>query len=333
MRAFVPDLTISLSILLAAGAAPAIEGVLEINQTCAEQTGCFAGDDAGFPVTLSAAGASYRLTGPLVLPAGTNGISIDADGISLDLGGFEIRGPVSCTGGPPPVCTPNSGTGTGISGTGVGASVRNGTVRGMAGVGVGLGVRAEVTELRIHFNRGFALIVGDSSRVSKNLVVQNGVLQSVSGTAIIIGEASTVSNNVIHRNGGHGIFSNGSAGNTVVTGNVSSSNGVSGIQVGPRSLVAHNTASGNLGGHGVSAGDGSTITGNTASDNDLSGISTGTGSLVIGNTATGNDDYGLSLGAQSGYRENVLSGNVLGALNGTSIVNLGNNACNAVLCP
>jgi hypothetical protein len=35
----------------------AVDGVLEINQTCAEQTGCFTGDAAGFPVTISASGA------------------------------------------------------------------------------------------------------------------------------------------------------------------------------------------------------------------------------------------------------------------------------------
>ena len=30
----------------------AVDGVLEINQTCAVNTGCFAGDAAAFPVTI-----------------------------------------------------------------------------------------------------------------------------------------------------------------------------------------------------------------------------------------------------------------------------------------
>jgi hypothetical protein len=275
MRPSIPGLTLGLSLLLVGGAAGAVDGVLEIDQTCAVITGCFAGDDPGFPVTLSVPGASDRLTSALVLPSDTDGVVIAVNGVSFDLGGFEIRGPVSCSGGPPPICVPNSGTGTGISGTGAGASVPNGTVRGMQLTGVALGAHAEVTELRLHFNRGFAVYVG---------------------------------------------------------------NGSSGIDVGPRSLVAHNMALSNLG-NGITAGPGSTITNNTASGNSASGISTGgasptpIGALVIGNTASDNTRYGLILGAQSGYRENVLSGNGLGAVNGTSILNLADNACNAALCP
>jgi hypothetical protein len=46
-----------LLLLLFATPALAVDGVLEINQTCAVQTGCFSGDTAGFPVTISASGA------------------------------------------------------------------------------------------------------------------------------------------------------------------------------------------------------------------------------------------------------------------------------------
>ncbi len=55
-------LLFSLTLILAlATSAFATDGVLEINQTCAVQTGCFAGDTAGFPVEIDVAG-SYRLT-------------------------------------------------------------------------------------------------------------------------------------------------------------------------------------------------------------------------------------------------------------------------------
>ena len=63
--------------LLLALAAPAlaVDGVLEINQTCAVQTGCFVGDTAGYPVTIySKTGGSYRLTGDLLGVAGSHGI-------------------------------------------------------------------------------------------------------------------------------------------------------------------------------------------------------------------------------------------------------------------
>ena len=39
--------------LTLAGPALAVDGVLEINQTCVVQSGCFAGDTPGFPLTIS----------------------------------------------------------------------------------------------------------------------------------------------------------------------------------------------------------------------------------------------------------------------------------------
>jgi len=41
-----------LAVALHAGTAAAVDGVLEINQTCAALSGCFPGDTAGFPVTI-----------------------------------------------------------------------------------------------------------------------------------------------------------------------------------------------------------------------------------------------------------------------------------------
>ncbi len=58
------SMLILLLILALAGPALAVDGVAEINQTCAVQTGCFGGDAAGYPVTIDGtAGTSYRLTG------------------------------------------------------------------------------------------------------------------------------------------------------------------------------------------------------------------------------------------------------------------------------
>ncbi len=47
-----------------------------------------------------------------------------------------------------------------------------------------------------------------------------------------------------------------------------------------------------------------------------------------------NTGFGLNLGTQSGYRENVISGNTAGTVTGTGLVNLCNNACNGTAtCP
>ena len=63
MRIFLLPL-IALLLLALAGPALAVDGVVEINQTCAVQTGCFSGDTAGYPVTITQPG-SYRLTSNL----------------------------------------------------------------------------------------------------------------------------------------------------------------------------------------------------------------------------------------------------------------------------
>ena len=55
MRTYLLSL-IALLLVALAGPAFAVDGVAEINQTCAVNTGCFAGDFAGFPVTISSAG-------------------------------------------------------------------------------------------------------------------------------------------------------------------------------------------------------------------------------------------------------------------------------------
>ena len=70
----------------------AVDGVLEINQACAVNTGCFDEDAAGYPVTISpGVGGSFRLTSNLIVPdENTDGILVNTPSISIDLNGFEI---------------------------------------------------------------------------------------------------------------------------------------------------------------------------------------------------------------------------------------------------
>lgn len=100
----------------------ATDGVLHINQACAVNTGCFAGDSPGFPVTIENAGG-YRLTGDLAASGGANGIEINAEDVSLDLNGFRITG---------------GGTGTGVHVMADNAEIRGGTISSFAdGIGAG----------------------------------------------------------------------------------------------------------------------------------------------------------------------------------------------------
>jgi len=86
--------TYGLVLLLGWCALPAwaTDGVIEINQTRAIAGGITAGDNPGFPITISQSG-SYRLTSNLTVPTGVEGIRITANGVSLDLNGFTIIGP------------------------------------------------------------------------------------------------------------------------------------------------------------------------------------------------------------------------------------------------
>jgi hypothetical protein len=98
------------------GLPAAAEETFEINQTCAAGTGCFPGDAPGFPVTIREPGR-YRLTSNLAIDdVDTSAIGLSgslAGWIWIDLGGFEIRGPLVCP-LPPLGCPLSGGTGDGI---------------------------------------------------------------------------------------------------------------------------------------------------------------------------------------------------------------------------
>ena len=104
-----------LGMALPAGAG---DGRSEINQAAALFGGITTSDLPGFPVTLDRSG-SYVLTGSLSVPdAATDAIEIVASEVTLDLAGFSVSGPVSCTGdGGGLICTP-SGAGVGVDADG-----------------------------------------------------------------------------------------------------------------------------------------------------------------------------------------------------------------------
>jgi hypothetical protein len=80
-----------MSLLVAAPPVWAVDGVTEINQTTITASG-------GFPYSISTSG-SYRLTSNVTVPdVNTTAIVITAPGVTLDLNGFAILGPVTCSG-------------------------------------------------------------------------------------------------------------------------------------------------------------------------------------------------------------------------------------------
>lgn len=222
----------------------AVDGVYEINQLCVA-TGCFPGDNPGFPVTLANPG-SYRLTSNLDVralstPENRTALAITASLVSLDLNNFSILGPVSCTGTPVTSCTPSGGSGSGIilSTTINEVRISNGTIRGMGSAGIFCNEACIVRGMTLTENGGNGF--GHNNRAA---VIEGNVIRRNGGNGIFAN--GQIVNNIVQGNGGVGIFSNPSS---RIVGNQVLSNGGNGIRI-PSGLVLDNIISLN-GGVGI----------------------------------------------------------------------------------
>jgi hypothetical protein len=157
----------------------ASDGLLEINQACAVNTGCFTGDSPGFPVTITQPG-SYRLTGNLDLSAenaNTHGIHATAPATTVDLGGFRITGPASCSGNCSAITCSGGGLGVGVllDVGAIGSVVRNGTVHNMGSTGIGVGALDSRVEKVTAFHNVQDGIGGDQHIMVLNVIAfENG---------------------------------------------------------------------------------------------------------------------------------------------------------------
>lgn len=316
--------TVVICLCLLSVSASASDGVVEINQACAVQTGCFSGDAAGFPVTIDrSAGTSYRLTSDLVLSDNnTDGIQISGMDIAIDLNDFSIT-TIGCHRSLD-VCTPTSGIGLAIVATGsyYGASVRNGSVVGMGLAGLALPSLSHVIDVSARWNRTDGISVGGGSVVSGCTTFMNG------GIGISGGSGSTITGNASHDNGSAGIAV---AAGATVTNNSVYQNASNGIQTGAGATISGNSAARN-GNDGIQAGAGSTIVNNTAYENGDDGIQASSQCLVQKNSVMKNTGFGLRLFPTAAYRENVITTNTAGTVSGG--LNMLSNSCNeTTTCP
>jgi hypothetical protein len=209
---YTPAVLFSAALLLLAPKAHAVDGIVLINQSTstAGLPGC---PHSGFPILICQPG-SYRLSGNLTISAvNIDAIDITANGVTLDLNGFSITGPVVC----PPFflqgflqCFPVSNA-TGInamifSAKTLNVTVVNGTVSGMA--------------------LGVSLLNGTVERVNVSSNSEIGI-NVLSG--IVRHNVATLNN------------SGFSVGPGTITGNVASNNS-SGIEVTCPATVTENTA-------------------------------------------------------------------------------------------
>jgi len=342
------DLLAAAASALLAGLAPAAlaaDGVLEINQTCATQTGCFAGDKAGFPVTVqdAAPARSFRLTSDLVVPTPNDtAVQIATSRVVIDLAGFAVRGPVSCSGNPLSCSASGSGDGVAVDGSSrLAVTVRNGAVSGMGGIGVSVGARGVVEEVRADQNANGGIQAGNAAQIRGCSAVANGaegiatsfggqILESVAesnaGTGISSLGTAVLMANVSRRNGGAGLVASATS---VVKDNVSEFNAGVGIATGIAARIADNVVQANLLG-GITCTSRCNVSGNTVNGNGTSAnndaIECGVFCAVRENEVSTGQGFGLNLGANAAYRENVIEA-VGGAGTVSGGVNRGDNHC------
>jgi hypothetical protein len=278
----------STSLLLLAvlmpGMAVCDSGVLEINQACAMHGGCFSGDAPGFPVEILNPG-SYVLTDDLTVPGGTDGIDLDSGKVSIDLNGFSIRGPVTCSGTPVTSCSSTDDS------VGVSAveeffwqeeiSVQDGYISGFADVGIALGARSNIADLVVTQN-GRGVTVGEGSTIQRVKAYRNR------RDGFSVGDNSILRDIQAQANGTNGI----TASETVIRGAVARGNAEEGI----------------VGNNGTVIRD-ATVVSNGSTEFHDGIVLTGRG-LVADSTVSLNAGYGVSCGAvRSGLDGVVLSQN------------------------
>lgn len=301
-------------------------GVPDINQTCATVTGCVAGDAPGFPVTLGA--GSFRLSGSLsVTDPALDAIELTADGTTLDLNGFEVAGPVSCTGDGSALSCQPAGAGVGIDGA---ASdhlvVRRGSVRGFGFDGVSVGAWSRVQQVSSEENGEVGIRTRQYSIVTSSRALRNGHFGIYAAAGSIIADSIASAN-----------FDTGfiPAFGSALVDSVSRGNGENGTELGSSCVLRGSSFQGNEDSGIVSFGP-NAIGDNSAVGNGGAGIRSQTASsmdgLVHGNVVRSNLGVGIELSSASAFRENTISANSGGTVSGG--VDLGANSCNATTsCP
>jgi hypothetical protein len=202
----------TLALLGSAGTAAYAQQTIDQNKALAGNV--TPGDSAGFPITISRPG-HYKLMSNLAVPQGTNAIVVTANGVTLDLNGFNVLGSVKCSQyggeGTTVTCAPMDGSSGILAGAVTGTRILNGSIRGFGTYGVALGYRSIAEQLRIA-EIGVYGISGADANV-------NDVLVELSGAGgISLSGISMVDRSAVRNNGGEGIVA-GLIQNSLASGN------------------------------------------------------------------------------------------------------------------
>lgn len=265
-------------------------------------TSLFAGDGtidiATLPYTISTPG-SYVVVKNLSLSAqNTNGITINASNVTIDLAGHTITGP---------------GKTAGASGYGIYASgktnikIFNGKITQWKSSGIGLVTQSDNSSIDsvICIDNG-----GAGISVTANAIITNNQCISNGGYGIYINSYSYIKGNIVYNNDSIGIYVQGVS--CVITENVCSYNKNDGINLTNASIVDKNVLIQNSGA-GINAYRENTISNNQCNLNNYGIRLYGTGdrqNVVMNNSLVNNTTAGLFVESSKNYiASNRASGN------------------------
>lgn len=227
---------------------------------------------------------SYYLTGSITVTEDKHAIVIDADHVTLDLGGFGIEGdiltdssttyPLACG-----ICiVPGSDD----------LEIRNGTIFGETRT---VPQKPLPPQYRHAFRYGIYAVF--DYEVEPNLYSHRIRLFNVrvegcrEGGAALYGDANTVEGCTVANNGGHGLCGGRYS---LVKNCTCTQSQVNGISFGEGSVITGNTCASNR--YGIYVNSGSTVSENTVMEN-YTGIFANEGCAILANTAIRNSNWGI----------------------------------------
>jgi parallel beta-helix repeat protein len=224
---------------------------------------------------------SYYVTGDLLGSPFDDGITIDADNVTLDLRGFTLTGVLEVQ--------PNDGIV--VNGAHENIAIHNGVLRNWSGaIDANTATNSQVRNVRVEGNAGDGINIGNGGSVIQCSAQGNA------GRGIVTGDGCTIAECTARGNSDDGIDTG--FGNTVTACAASSNTGEfsDGISVLSGSTVTGCTADDN-GNDGIRVWNGCTVTGCTARENGDDGINAGdnAGNTVTGCTAYLNGSNGISI--------------------------------------
>jgi hypothetical protein len=271
------------------------------------------------PTASSRSPSRAPTTSPATSPAsaGKHGIEIAANGVTIDLNGFELVG------------VPDSSNGIFfIANSGTDFVVRNGTIRNWGTSGVNTATftpeGVEITGVHAHSNGTAGLFCAARSRITRCVASNNGTNGIYAGARSVI-EGCSVWNNSDHgiETAGHCVIrqceARGNVGAGIqanifntVTDCLAFENTVYGINAAAQSVVEDCTASLNQS-IGILAAAACTVKGNHVSNNDLDGIRVTSQCVVAGNSSNNNGvNSAFGAGIRATGADNRIEGNNCG---------------------